>query len=163
MRDLHAKMLASLLAGDVWVEPLVAHDDEYRTELAGTLEAYLANDCNMNATARAVFAHRHTVAHRLARVRELTGLDPSLGEDRERLGSASRPTGSSAQHSGGSRAETRHGAAEGVAAGVPPPPLPPPRPEGATARPPDRRLASSSRYAGKTRQASAGRLQIGLL
>jgi sugar diacid utilization regulator len=40
----------------------------------------------MNATARAVFAHRHTVAHRLARVRELTKLDPSLGEDRERLG-----------------------------------------------------------------------------
>jgi PucR C-terminal helix-turn-helix domain/GGDEF-like domain len=68
------------------VEPLVAHDDQYRTELVGTLEAYLAHDCNMNATARSVFAHRHTVAHRLARVRELTGLDPALGEDRERLG-----------------------------------------------------------------------------
>jgi DNA-binding PucR family transcriptional regulator len=68
------------------VEPLVAHDDQYRTELVTTLEAYLAHDCNMNATARAVFAHRHTVAHRLARVRELTALDPSLGEDRERLG-----------------------------------------------------------------------------
>ena len=61
------------------VEPLVDHDREYRTDLLGTLEAYLANDCNMNATARAVFAHRHTVAHRLARIRELTGLDPSLG------------------------------------------------------------------------------------
>jgi DNA-binding PucR family transcriptional regulator len=68
------------------VEPLVAHDDQYRTELVGTLEAYLAHDCDMNATARSVFAHRHTVAHRLARVRELTGLDPALGEDRERLG-----------------------------------------------------------------------------
>jgi sugar diacid utilization regulator len=68
------------------VEPLVAHDREYRTDLLGTLEAYLANDCNMNATARTVFAHRHTVAHRLTRVRELTGLDPALGEDRERLG-----------------------------------------------------------------------------
>jgi sugar diacid utilization regulator len=68
------------------VEPLVAHDREYRTDLLGTLEAYLVNDCNMNATARAVFAHRHTVSHRLGRVRELTGLDPSVGEDRERLG-----------------------------------------------------------------------------
>jgi sugar diacid utilization regulator len=68
------------------VKPLVDHDREYRTDLLGTLETYLAHDCNMNATARAVFAHRHTVAHRLARVRELTGLDPSLGEDRERLG-----------------------------------------------------------------------------
>jgi sugar diacid utilization regulator len=68
------------------VAPLVSHDDQYRTELVSTLEAYLGHDCNMNATARSVFAHRHTVAHRLARVKELTGLDPSLGEDRERLG-----------------------------------------------------------------------------
>jgi len=68
------------------VEPLVAHDREYRTDLLGTLEAYLSNDCNMNATARAVYAHRHTVAHRLARIRELCGLDPAAGEDRERLG-----------------------------------------------------------------------------
>ncbi len=71
---------------DDTVEPLVAHDREYRTDLLGTVEAYLAHDCNMNATARAVYAHRHTVAHRLGRVQELTGLDPSLGEDRERLG-----------------------------------------------------------------------------
>jgi sugar diacid utilization regulator len=68
------------------VEPLVEHDRQYRTELLGTLEAYLANDCNMNATARAAYAHRHTIAHRLARVRELTGLDPAAGEERERLG-----------------------------------------------------------------------------
>ena len=68
------------------VAPLVEHDREYRTDLLGTLETYLANDCNMNATARAVFAHRHTVAHRLTRIRELTELDPSVGEDRERLG-----------------------------------------------------------------------------
>ncbi len=68
------------------VEQLVEHDREYRTDLLSTLESYLGNDCNMNATARAVYAHRHTVAHRLARIRELTGLDPALGEDRERLG-----------------------------------------------------------------------------
>ena len=68
------------------VEPLVAHDAQYRTDLLATLETYLANDCNMNATARAVYAHRHTVAHRLGRIRELTGLDPALGDDRERLG-----------------------------------------------------------------------------
>ncbi len=68
------------------VEPLVEHDREYGTDLLSTLEAYLANDCNMNATARAVYAHRHTVAHRLARVRELTGLDAAIGENRERLG-----------------------------------------------------------------------------
>lgn len=68
------------------VEPLVRYDDQYRSELLGTLEEYLASDCNMNATARAIFAHRHTVAYRLDRVKELTGLDPQISEDRERLG-----------------------------------------------------------------------------
>jgi sugar diacid utilization regulator len=68
------------------VEPLVRYDNQYRSDLLGTLEEYLASDCNMNATARAIFAHRHTVAYRLERVRELTGLDPQISEDRERLG-----------------------------------------------------------------------------
>ena len=40
----------------------------------------------MNSTAKAIYAHRHTVAYRLERVRELTGLDPTAREDRERLG-----------------------------------------------------------------------------
>jgi DNA-binding PucR family transcriptional regulator len=40
----------------------------------------------MNATASAIYAHRHTVSYRLERVRELTGLDPTSSEDRERLG-----------------------------------------------------------------------------
>ena len=68
------------------VAPLVRYDDQYRTDLVGTLEAYLAANCNMNATAAAIYAHRHTVAYRLERVRDLTGLDPMQSEDRERLG-----------------------------------------------------------------------------
>lgn len=68
------------------VAPLVTHDRRYHTDLLGTVEAYLANDCNMNATARVLYAHRHTIAHRLGRVRELTGLDAAVGDDRERLG-----------------------------------------------------------------------------
>jgi len=68
------------------VASLVGYDDQYDTDLIGTLEAYLANDCNMNATAAAIYAHRHTIAYRLDRIRELTGLDPMRSEDRERLG-----------------------------------------------------------------------------
>ena len=68
------------------VAPIVRYDDQYRTDLVGTLDAYLEHNCNMNATASAIYAHRHTVAYRLDRVRELTGLDPTLSEDRERLG-----------------------------------------------------------------------------
>ncbi len=68
------------------VAPIVRYDDQYRTDLVGTLESYLEQNCNMNATAAAIYAHRHTVAYRLERVKELTSLDPMLSEDRERLG-----------------------------------------------------------------------------
>lgn len=68
------------------VAPLVGYDEQYHTELVMTLETYLSRNCNMNATASALFAHRHTIAYRLERIRELTGLDPGQSEDRERLG-----------------------------------------------------------------------------
>jgi DNA-binding PucR family transcriptional regulator len=68
------------------VAPLVRYDEQYTTDLVGTLDSYLANNCNMNATAQSIHAHRHTVAYRLERVKELTGLDPLRSEDRERLG-----------------------------------------------------------------------------
>jgi sugar diacid utilization regulator len=77
---------------DVWsfyedtVGPIVRYDDRYGTDLVPTLGSYLDHNCNMNATAAAVFAHRHTIAYRLDRVRELTGLDPAQAEHRERLG-----------------------------------------------------------------------------
>jgi sugar diacid utilization regulator len=71
---------------DDTVEPIVRYDTQYRSDLLGTLEEYLASDCNMNATARVIYAHRHTVAYRLDRIRELSGLDPAVTEDRERLG-----------------------------------------------------------------------------
>ena len=68
------------------VAAVVRYDDQYRTDLVQTLEAYLEHNCNMNATAAAIYAHRHTVAYRLERVKELSGLDPMQTEDRERLG-----------------------------------------------------------------------------
>jgi hypothetical protein len=68
------------------VASLVAYDEQYATDLVGTLASYLENNCNMNQTATTIHAHRHTVSYRLDRIRELTGLDPSRSEDRERLG-----------------------------------------------------------------------------
>ena len=68
------------------VAAIVRYDNQYRTDLVQTLEAYLEHNCNMNATAAAIYAHRHTVAYRLERVKELSGLDPMQTEDRERLG-----------------------------------------------------------------------------
>jgi len=71
---------------DDTIAPLVGYDEQYSTDLVGTLANYLGNDCNMNSTASAIHAHRHTVAYRLDRVKDLTGLDPLRSEDRERLG-----------------------------------------------------------------------------
>ena len=71
---------------DDTVAPIVRYDREYSSELVHTLETYLAQNCNMNATAAAIYAHRHTVAYRLDRIRDLTGFDPIRTEDRERLG-----------------------------------------------------------------------------
>jgi sugar diacid utilization regulator len=71
---------------DDTVAPIVRYDREYSSELVRTLETYLGQNCNMNATASAIYAHRHTIAYRLERIRDLTGFDPMKTEDRERLG-----------------------------------------------------------------------------
>ncbi len=68
------------------VQPLVAYDEQYETELVTTVEAYLDNDGNVAATAKQLFTHRHTVRYRLERVRELCGHDVSATEGREKLG-----------------------------------------------------------------------------
>jgi sugar diacid utilization regulator len=68
------------------VAPLVRYDDQYNTDLVMTVASYLEHGCNTNATASAMFAHRHTIAYRLERVRELTNLDLNRSEHRERLG-----------------------------------------------------------------------------
>jgi PucR family transcriptional regulator, purine catabolism regulatory protein len=68
------------------IEPLAAYDEQYETELVLTVEAYLANDGNVAATAKQLFTHRHTIRYRLERVRELCGHDVSATEGREKLG-----------------------------------------------------------------------------
>ncbi len=94
MADGTYRLLLQLLASDrghldefheATIAPISRYDEQYRTELVGTLAAYLDHDCNMNATAAALYAHRHTIAYRLERIRELTGLDTARHEDRERL------------------------------------------------------------------------------
>ncbi|HWF51520.1 MAG TPA: helix-turn-helix domain-containing protein [Solirubrobacteraceae bacterium] len=67
------------------VASMVRYDELNQTELVHTLWAYLDCNCNMNATAAAIFTHRHTVMHRLERIHELTGLDPTVCGDREQL------------------------------------------------------------------------------
>jgi hypothetical protein len=55
-----------------------------------TFWTYQQANCNMNVAAERLATHRHTVANRLRRIRDLTGLDPQRGYDRELLGLALR-------------------------------------------------------------------------
>jgi sugar diacid utilization regulator len=70
---------------DETVRPLVAYDEQYETDLLGTLSTFLECDANVNATAARLFTHRHTIRYRFERVRELTGLDVSSTDGREKL------------------------------------------------------------------------------
>ncbi|MEA2318848.1 MAG: hypothetical protein QOD44_3037 [Solirubrobacteraceae bacterium] len=67
------------------VEPLVAYDDQYETDLLQTVEAFLDADGNVAGTAQRLYTHRHTIRYRLERVRELTGLDVGSTDGREKL------------------------------------------------------------------------------
>ncbi|HWD69632.1 MAG TPA: helix-turn-helix domain-containing protein [Solirubrobacteraceae bacterium] len=70
---------------DETVRPLVRYDEQYETDLLGTLATFLDCDANVNATAARLITHRHTVRYRFERVRELTGLDVQSTDGREKL------------------------------------------------------------------------------
>lgn len=67
------------------VRPIALYDEQYETDLLGTLSTFLECDANVNATAARLFTHRHTVRYRFERVRELTGHDVSSTDGREKL------------------------------------------------------------------------------
>jgi sugar diacid utilization regulator len=70
---------------DETVAPLIAYDEQYDTELVHTLESFLEADGNVAKTAQKLYTHRHTIRYRLERVKELSGLDVSSTDGRERL------------------------------------------------------------------------------
>jgi PucR C-terminal helix-turn-helix domain/GGDEF-like domain len=93
------------------VEPLVAYDEQYETELVRTLETFLDADGNVAGTAQRLFTHRHTIYYRLERVRELSGLDVGSSDGREKLSlglKAMRVLGIA--HAGGPASEAGAGA-----------------------------------------------------
>ena len=83
--------LAGLLAGldedhgaSAFVEsilgPVLGHDRRESTALVTTLERYLRHGCRPGPAADELRIHRHTLAYRLDRIRDLTGRDPRSGE-----------------------------------------------------------------------------------
>lgn len=65
--------------------PLLRYDARKGTDFVHTLEVYLQQNCNINKTSEALFAHYNTVLYRLERIREITGLDLSDPNNRLNL------------------------------------------------------------------------------
>lgn len=59
--------------------PVLRYDHEESSSLAETLRAYLAHGCRPGPAAEQLSIHRHTLAYRLDRIRDLTGRDPRDG------------------------------------------------------------------------------------
>ena len=58
------------------------YDRDHPSDLTHTVEAYLANDCNLQRTAAAMFVHPKTVRYRLDKVQDLAALDFARQRDR---------------------------------------------------------------------------------
>jgi PucR family transcriptional regulator, purine catabolism regulatory protein len=91
IRDVDALGLPGLLAGirdDLGAEdfvtqvlgPVLIYDARESAHLADTLRAYLRAGCRPGPAAEQLCIHRHTLAYRLDRIRDLTGRDPRSGE-----------------------------------------------------------------------------------
>jgi PucR family transcriptional regulator, purine catabolism regulatory protein len=91
IRDVDTLGLPGLLAGirdELGAEgfvtqvlgPVLAYDRRESAQLTATLRAYLAHGCRPGPAAEELCIHRHTLAYRLDRVRDLTGRDPRSGE-----------------------------------------------------------------------------------
>jgi DNA-binding PucR family transcriptional regulator len=64
---------------------LLAYDEQHKTQLVPTIEAYLACDCNLLRAAERLFIHPKTMRYRLQRMQSLTRLRFSRQEDRFNL------------------------------------------------------------------------------
>lgn len=70
---------------DSAVGALVSYDARKGSELMATLQAYLSTGANLSSTAKMLHVHRNTLKYRLARIAELSGLDPDDPNDRFNL------------------------------------------------------------------------------
>ena len=60
---------------DQVIGPLVAYDEQHRSNLVQTMDEYFNHHGNISQTAETLFIHRNTLLYRLDRIQELTGHD----------------------------------------------------------------------------------------
>lgn len=57
------------------IGPLAEYDEQHRSSLVQTIDAYFGHHGNISQTAESLFIHRNTLLYRLERIQELTGHD----------------------------------------------------------------------------------------
>jgi len=67
------------------LHPIAEYDARTSSDLGLTLRAYVHAGGNLNATAERLFLHRNSVAYRLQRIQDLSGIDLRDQETRLRL------------------------------------------------------------------------------
>ncbi len=67
------------------LKSLLDYDAEHQTQLVSTLQAYLAQNGNLQRTATSCFVHLNTLKYRLRRIQEISGLELDRGETRFNL------------------------------------------------------------------------------
>ncbi|KIY23125.1 MULTISPECIES: helix-turn-helix domain-containing protein [Mesobacillus] len=72
------KELESFLKMDL--EKILKYDNQHNTELATTLECYLANSQSTRKTAEKMFLHENTVKYRINRIKTILGIKDLVGE-----------------------------------------------------------------------------------
>jgi DNA-binding PucR family transcriptional regulator len=61
---------------------LLQEDEKQRTQLMQTLRVFFDVNCSHEAASQRLGVHRKTIAHRLTKISELTGLDLTTHDDR---------------------------------------------------------------------------------
>jgi DNA-binding PucR family transcriptional regulator len=64
------------------VRPLEDYDREHNSDLIRTLSVFFDMNANASETAERLFLHRNSLAYRLDRIRQITGLDLKSPETR---------------------------------------------------------------------------------
>nr|MDQ3328994.1 helix-turn-helix domain-containing protein [Chloroflexota bacterium] len=81
--------VARRIVGQV-LDPLLRYDEQHHASLTETLETYIASNGNASVTASQLNLHRNSLAYRLRRIEDLTGLTLSVAENRLLLALALR-------------------------------------------------------------------------
>lgn len=64
------------------IGPLVLYDQQHRSSLVQTIDAYFDHHGNISQTAESLYIHRNTLLYRLERIQELTGHDINVANMR---------------------------------------------------------------------------------